>query len=95
MSKLDEIMPNCDTNDPAALEAWYGNWGYAEHWRKCVLADCRELIRASSSLAGPKLSEARIDDLARIHPNYLDFLTTHLQGRRLREKNFTEKMGIG
>lgn len=94
MSALDKALPNCDTNDPGALEAWYGAFGYADHWRKCVLSDCREVIRASTTLAGSKLSEARIDDLARLHANYLEFLTVHLQGRILRERNVRQSMGV-
>lgn len=50
-----------------------------------VLANCREIIRAQASLDNGKLSESRIDDLARTHANYLAFLTTHLNGRRIRE----------
>lgn len=80
-------VPLCDTTDAAALEAWYGNFGFAEHWRKVVLASCREIIRAQAALTETKLSEARIDDLARTHQLYLSFLAEHLDGRRLREQN--------
>lgn len=87
-------LPDCDRTDPAALEAFYGNFGFAESYRKVVLSNCREIVRASASLTKSKLSEARIDDLARTHSLYLDFLATHLEGRRLREKNAREEMGL-
>jgi hypothetical protein len=80
-------VPLCENTDPAALEAWYGNFGFAEHWRKVILANCREMIRAQAALTEIKLSEARIDDLARTHALYISFLTEHLDGRRLREQN--------
>lgn len=80
-------LPVCDTRDPADLEAWYGPFGFAEHWRKVVLANCREAERGVATANGEKITEARLDDKARLHPNYLAFLTTHLIGRRLREEN--------
>lgn len=80
-------LPSCDTNDPAQIEAWFGNYGLWENYRKVVLSSCRELVRAETTLDGKKLSEARIDDLARIHVNYLEFLADGLHGRHLREQN--------
>ena len=88
-------FPTCDTSDPAQVEAWFGMFGFSDHWRKCVLASCREIIRASSTLGGQKLSEARIDDLARIHPNYITFLTENLEGRRIREEMMRDSMRVG
>lgn len=90
---LGERMPVCDIEDPAALEAWYGNFGFVDHWRSVCLANCREIIRAGSTLQGLKLSEAKIDDAARVHDFYIQFLTTHLHGRRLREENVRQMMG--
>lgn len=87
--------PVCDTNNPADLEAWFGMWGYADHYRKIVLASCREVIRASSTLGGQKLSEARIDDLARLHENYIGFLADCLNGRRLREEQIRATLAGG
>lgn len=91
---MNEItLPDCDTNDPASLEAFYGNFGYADHWRKVALANCREIIRAKAALDGEKISEARIDDLARTHDIYLNFLTVHLKGREMREAMVKQYMG--
>ena len=89
-------FPTCDTSDPAQLEAWFGNFGFSDHWRKVMLASCREMIRATNALGGSKLSEARIDDMARIHPNYIGFLTENLEGRRIREAEMRDsgKFGI-
>jgi hypothetical protein len=89
---LEDKYPTCDTSDPAQVEAWFGSFGFSDHWRKVILASCREIIRASSSLTGNKLSEARIDDLARIHPDYITFLTENLEGRRIREEMLRETM---
>ncbi len=92
--RLGDNLPDCDTNDPGSLEAWYAPYGFCESYRKVVLSNCREIVRASAALAGQKISEARIDDLARTHANYLDFLAVHLQGRRLREKMIRGAMGL-
>lgn len=88
-------IPHCDTRDPAALEAWYGNYGAAESYRKVVLANCREIVRAQAALTEVKLSEARTDDLARTHTLYLAFLAEHLDGRRLREQNVLDSQMAG
>lgn len=85
-------VPLCDNTDPADLEAWYGNFGFAEHYRKVVLANCREIVRAQAALTDTKLSEARIDDLARTHSLYISYLAEHLDGRRMREKNVLESL---
>lgn len=90
--RLEGRMPLCDESDPASLEAFYGNFGYAEAWRKCVIANCKEIVRARYTLANEKISESRIDDLAHVHDLYLDFLTTHLKGRRIREENVLQSM---
>ena len=80
-------MPEYDSADPADLEAWFGNFGYDERLRKVVLSNCKEIVRARYELAKEKISESRIDDLAHVHDNYLDFLVASLNGRRLREQN--------
>lgn len=87
------VVPQVDMIDPAALEAWYGPFGFCEYYRKCVLANCREIIRATIGIE-TKLTEARLDDLARNHDAYLDFLATHLQGRHLREREVRKSMGL-
>jgi len=88
-----EVMtgpPACDQNDPGSLESWYGNFGFFDHYRKSVLADCREIIRAKGSDGDKRLTEARIDDLARVSDIYLTFLAQHLEGRTKRENNVRE-----
>lgn len=82
-------IPVCDTTNPADLEAWFGNFGYADHFRKVVLATVKELVRAQAT---EKVTEARLDDLARVHDIYVDFLTQCLNGRRLREQNVRDSI---
>lgn len=77
--RLGGSLPDFNFDDPAQLEALYGNFGFSDHWRKVVLA--------KATTEGLKVTEARLDDLSRLHPNYISFLTEHLDGRRLREKN--------
>lgn len=80
-------IPDVDFNDPAQLEAFYGNFSFFDHYRKSVLASCCEVIRGKCAANGEKITETRIEQLARITPMYLDFLATHYEGRSLREKN--------
>lgn len=87
--RLRDNVPDVDLEDPASLECFYGNFGFFEIWRKVVLSNCKEIVRATST---EKLTEARLDDLARLHPNYLDFITTHLMGRTLREQNVLQSL---
>jgi hypothetical protein len=82
-----------DTNDPASLEAWFGNFGHAEHFRKVVLASCREAERAGATLRQEKLSEARLDDLARTSDKYVQYLIETLNGRCQREQNVLVSLG--
>jgi len=90
--RLGTALPDFNAEDPAELEAMYGNFGSADHWRKVVLTNCREIERAKAIASGEKVTEARLDDLARLHPSYVDFLTEHLDGRRRREQNVIESM---
>lgn len=80
-------VPAVDFNDPGSLEAFYGNFGFFEHYRKIVLASCREAERAKALAEGTKLTVDRTDDLARVSDTYVGFITEHLEGRRLREQN--------
>jgi hypothetical protein len=82
-----------DRTDPGDLETWFGNFGHAEHFRKVILASCREAVRADYTLRQEKISEARLDDLARTHDRYIDWLVYTLHGRRLREQNVLASMG--
>ena len=81
-----------DPNDPGSLEAFFGNFGHAEHFRKVVLAGCREAVRAKYIASGEKITESRLDDLARVHDRYVDWLTYTLVGRKLREQNVLQSM---
>ena len=96
MTPLDPArIPTCDTSNPASLEAWYGPFGWADHFRKMVLANCAEMIRAAAAVEGAKISETRINDLAHTHELYLDFLLQSLTGRTLREQNVRDSIGQG
>lgn len=79
-----------DQNDPASLEAWFGPFGHAEHFRKTVLATARENERAKAVIRQEKLSEARLDDLARTSDLYVQWLIDTLNARRSREVNAFE-----
>ena len=76
-----------DATDAGSLEAFFGNFGHAEHFRKVILADCREAIRAKYAASGEKITEARLEDLSRTHDRYIDWLVYTLRGRQLREQN--------
>ena len=85
-------LPVCDTTNPADLEAWFGNYGFADHFRKIVLSSCREIARARAT---EKITEARLDDLAHTDGLYIDFLIQCLDGRRLREQNVRDSLCRG
>ena len=74
-------VPECDQSDPAQLAAWYGPFGFCDHWRKIVLSNCREALRAAMALQEIRVTESRLDDLSHIHTAYYEFLGTHLMGR--------------
>lgn len=76
-----------DPNDPASLEAFFGNFGHAEHFRKVVLADCHEALRAKYAEKGESITEKKLENLARTHERYVDWLIYTLHGRILREQN--------
>jgi hypothetical protein len=80
-------VPTVDMNDPGHLEAWYGNFAFFDHYRKIVLASCRETERAKALTKGEKITETRLDDLARVSDTYVEFIALHLGGRALREQN--------
>ena len=88
-------LPGCNTDDPASLEAHFGNFGFAEHFRKVVLASCREAERAKALLEEPpfKLSDDRADNRARCSDRYVSFLVENLNGRVLRERNVLSSNG--
>ena len=81
-------LPMVDMQNPSDLEAWFGNFGFADHFRKIVLSSCKEIERAKS----PTASEAKLDTLAHINDLYVDFMIQCLNGRRLREQNVLSSM---
>ena len=86
-------VPTCgETHEE--LAAFYSGFAFCEMYRKVVLAQCKEVLRAGASLTNQKLTETRLDDLARIHPAYLAYLTTHLQGRIRWEQAFLAQGGM-
>lgn len=88
-------VPLFDVNDPAEMEAWFGNFGHGEHYRKVVLENCAEMVRADYELREEKITEARITILKRVHPSYLAYLTDSLHGRIARERNAIESLRHG
>ena len=88
--RIGEKLPAIDTTNPAELEAFFGPFGFFDHYRTVVLSNCREIVRASAATQDVKLTEARIDALAHTHGLYLDFLADGLRGRRLREQMVRE-----
>lgn len=88
------LAPERESDEYAVLVAWYSGFAYAEHYRKVVLAQCREILRAVFSANGEKVTEARLEDMSRTHPLYLDYLARHLRGRTLYEREFLNRGGI-
>lgn len=88
-------LPALDLTDPAQLEAFYGNYAFFDHYRKSILSQCHELLRAKYVDAGEKVTETRLENEARVHPLYLDFLAEHFNGRHQRERNILESLKAG
>jgi hypothetical protein len=88
-------VPDWTEGDPASLEAFFGNYGMWEHFRKVVQANCEELVRAKYESDGQKITETRIQALGRLHPNYIQFLTDGLFGRQAREQNVRDSLRNG
>ena len=86
-------LPAWDENDPASLEAFFGNFGHAEHLRKIVLASAREAERAKAVEREEKITEARLDDKARTSDVYVSWIVSSLQGRTARERNVLASNG--
>ncbi len=88
-------IPDWSEEDPASLEAWFGSYSFFDHYRKVVLSNCMEIERAKATVAGEKTTESRLESLARLHPNYKQFLADALQGRTAREQNVRESLRVG
>lgn len=93
-STVAALAPDRESDDPAVLAAWYSGFAYAETYRKVVLAQCREIVRAKYVLRKERVTEARLDDLARTHPVYLDYLRRHLEGRTKWEEEVRRDGGL-
>lgn len=79
--RVGEVEVPEPDDDPAVLAAFYSGYAMYDVWRRIVLATCKELVRGSAAIAGQKMTEARLDDLAHVHPAYLRFMEVHLAGR--------------
>lgn len=86
----EEIVWSAD--NPGSLAAWFGNFGHAEHFRKVLLASCREAERGKVAKEGGKLTVDRCDDLARTSDKYVQYLIDTLNGRVLYEQNVLASM---
>jgi hypothetical protein len=97
-TSVPPLAPERESDDYPVLAAWYSQFSFCEHYRKVVLAQTRELIRAQYAAkpteAERKVTETRLDDLARTHPLYLDYLAVHLRGRALWEHEFLAQGGM-
>lgn len=91
---LSTTVPERASDDYPVLAAWYSGFAFCEMYRKVVLAQCREIVRAKFVAKEVRISEARIDDLARTHPIYMTYLATHLEGRELWERAFLANGGM-
>jgi hypothetical protein len=87
-------IPDRETDTPEELAAWFSGYSMFEMYRKVLLANCRELVRARFAVNGEKITEARLDDLGRLEPAYLNYLERGLHGRILWEAEYL-KRGIG
>ncbi len=94
-SPLGGNVPALDLSDPAQLEAFYGSFAFFDHYRKSILAQCTELLRAKYLAATEKVTETRLENEARLHPIYLDFLGEHFRGREQRERNVYQSLRHG
>lgn len=75
--RLSDRVPDFDLGDEAVREALYGSFGHYDDWRAVVLANCAEIVRATAK----GLTVERVKDMAKTHPLYLDFITTHIYGK--------------
>lgn len=85
-------VPERETNSYEELCAWYSGFSFCEHYRKVIQSQCQEIVRARH--VGEKITEARIEALARLEPAYLNYLEKHLHGRILWEKAFLAQGGM-
>lgn len=75
--RLGDSVPEFDLTDEAVRDAFYGNFGHYDDWRVVILANCAEIVRATTK----GLTVERVKDMAKTHPLYLDFITNHVYGK--------------
>jgi len=91
---MSSPIPERVGDDYATLAAWYSGFAFCEHYRKVVLAQCRESLRGQKAATSEKVTESRLDDLAHSHSAYLDYLAKHLRGRVAWEREFLAQGGM-
>lgn len=79
--RVGDRVPEIDFDSMASLESWFGSFGFFDYYRKVVLENCKEIVRATFSMEGKKATEDRINAMAHTHGIYLDFLAEGLRGR--------------
>ncbi len=88
------LIPDRESDAPEVLSAWYhGTDCFYQAYRKVVLAALCEMLRAQFDSQGVKVTEARLDQLARTNGIYLQFLAEHLAGMQRYEKMWLEMRG--
>jgi hypothetical protein len=77
---LDELLAERQrlVEQAAAIYARFGPFGTAEHRRKVALATAELQVRAEAT---EKMTEGKVDALARTHSTYLAFLDSLESGR--------------
>lgn len=88
------VIPERQTDTYEELCAWYSGFAWCEHYRKVVLSQCQEIVRARFAASGEKITESRIESLSRLESGYLGYLARHLEGRILWEKAFLAQGGM-
>lgn len=91
---MGERVPKIDFDSVVSLESWFGSFGFFDYYRKVVLENCKEIVRATAAMDKQRMSEKRIDALAHTHGIYLDFLAEGLRGR-IAYKNEMNKVMSG
>jgi hypothetical protein len=80
IAPLDHLLAEREqlVREAASLYALYGPFGTAEHRRKVALALAELQVRAEAT---EKMTEGKVDAMARTHPTYLAFLDGMEAGR--------------
>ncbi len=80
IAPLDHLLAEREqlVREAASLYALYGPFGTAEHRRKVALALAELQVRSEAT---EKMTEGKVDAMARTHPTYLTFLDGMEAGR--------------